>query len=766
MGPAGLLGLVWESAPSGIEPYPYGQLVVGCINHGSRRSKVDEIEGYAPDSAIEQLPSLTTIESIPAVLTIEQSRTRIGIDQWVSGGTEVVLGPVANRLAELGASKLDPRTVADATEHLVQSGDVSEVEALFPKALSSTPAHEPSQTPAEAPHHGHPRRETQPAHATNNPAAGNDPSIWVSASLFASPPLGRLSAYRGRFCSDIESVTACTRRGIPCTRRGNSGGRSRNWRRLERLDVATENELLGRTPLGTVPRIAVPTQLYREITEWRPVLEESEPLAALLQLILLSSKRDDHADPDGDCTGMPIANEIVFAAFGYRPQSAWDRGINAGMLLELYRKHIDSDFEFSGWDHESGRARVVLSNSIPQDIIDTAKEYMLSPEDEHDWKYLITGDAANSNSARSLVRKNRMEEIEENEPVVDAPKPARMMKEYLNGLDTVNVFSHGQHGVFSSGKLEEMVEVAKEIPDEERRDQELRKIYWIRRFPKPLYAACDRSPRLRADRYNQLMNVKSEIRKSLYVEGKDFELDLSKAHLASYIPTVRREGIETPQLDKYLRANLEDDEDLLAQGDLWMDLAHAADTEVFDDLEALRDAVKRLYSVVYGMERGRVLHEIAAEYDDETGFYPETHEPLEPLLSHPLVEELFDTRGKLRGIVEERGGLEDAEGRHIPLSKWNGEKNKEDRWRGVMAYVNASYETEIMAAPFREARAEKARDARTRFKIWLYQGDGFTMRVSSKASPQRQIDRLQDAVSGRAGELGVPTELEVDWPHE
>jgi hypothetical protein len=86
----------------------------------------------------------------------------------------------------------------------------------------------------------------------------------------------------------------------------------------------------------------------------------------------------------------------------------------------------------------------------------------------------------------------------------------------------------------------------------------------------------------------------------------------------------------------------------------------------------------------------------------------------------------------------------------------------------VLAYTNASFEQKLMFEPFRLAIEEREWAAqknsrRPKFRIWLYQADGITVRFKSD-SPQRQIQRLQDAVAEKADELNIPTELEVDWP--
>lgn len=82
-----------------------------------------------------------------------------------------------------------------------------------------------------------------------------------------------------------------------------------------------------------------------------------------------------------------------------------------------------------------------------------------------------------------------------------------------------------------------------------------------------------------------------------------------------------------------------------------------------------------------------------------------------------------------------------------------------------MAYVNCSFEQEIMYPIFDLARQEMEREEYARFKVWLYQGDGVTIRVHRNVrNHDKQIGRLQRAVKQRAGELSVPTQLTVDWP--
>ena len=752
MRPADLLGIVWESAPSGIEPHPWTQLVGGSIEHGSRRSEFDEIESPVLDAAPEQLPSLTKIPSVPAVLVIEQHTKRIGPSDWTSGGTDVVLGPVAEHLRKLGADKLDPRVAAKATQVLVETGDVSEVDALFSSVGSSKAAR--TRTHATTPHHN---PETEAPTTTDSHAAANEVNYLGFGGLFATPPMSRLSAYAGRFGPDIVAVdrrTVCRTGRTVCRISGCSG---REGRPLERLDTEKERKLLGRTPLGDVPRVSVPTEeVYEQIVEWSPVLRWAKPLAAILQLVLISDRRDDRFDPDLACTGMPLWHELVLAAFGFHSrQHAQKHGVNSGMLIELYRKHIDSDFHVSGWNSDKDLARVVLCHSIPSKIIEAVEEHMLGPEEPDSETYLINGNSANRRNGESDEHDRRVEKAEEQESEIPLPEFTERMQEYLHGYDR-RAFSDGGYG-FVSVNIDEAFEAARDqFQDAQRRQQVLRKLCMIRQYPMPLYPGCDFFPRLKAEGHNQLMNLPSDILRPIYTE-KDREMDLSKAHLACVTPVAEKNGIDASLLREYLDRNRNSD------FDLWMDIAKRFEVE---NMKAARTAAKGLYSAPYGGSKQEVVKQMCWGYADAGGAQ-HSFEPFKPALEHPLVDELFRMRGELKELIRQRGYLVDAAGRKIRPEMMT-HKDEADRWKPVLAYTNASFEQKLMFEPFRLAIEEREWAAqknsrRPKFRIWLYQADGITVRFKSD-SPQRQIQRLQDAVAEKANELNVPTELEVDWP--
>lgn len=752
MGVVELLERVWESAPGGIDEEAYVQLLIGCIQHGSRISSVSEIESHVPAS--EQLPSLTTIKSVPAILSIEQHRQQVGPEEWISSGTEVVLGPVAERLRELGADQLDPRAVAEAARVLIESGDVGVVESLFSNAESSTHHAQPPATPAGTAEAGPPPTGKPPGpgdQTTRRP--GNEVNQNLEGGLFATPPKSRLSGYRGRFEVDVAAIdrrTACTPRRTACTPNGGSG---RDRRPLERLEIGKERELLQRNPIGgEVPRVSFPTEeVYERIIEWRPILKWAEPLASMLQLILISDRRDDRFDPDLPCTGMPLWHELVLAAFGFPSrQHAQKHGVNSGMLIELFRKYIDSDFHVSGWNKEEDRARVVLRHSIPSSIIEAVEEHMLGPEEPDDKTYLIGGRSANRRNEENDQYEQRVRMVEEQEPEIQLPEFTKRMQEYLNGLKRQS-FAHGGYG-FVAANIDSAFESAREqFKDAQRRRQVLRKLCMVRQYPKPLYPACDFFPRLKAEGHNQLMNLPSYILRPIYTD-RDRELDLSKAHLACETPVAEKNGIDATLLREYLERNSQDEE-----FDLWMDVAEHFNVE---DPKAARKAAKSLYGAAYGSSEQNVIKEMCWAYADAGGAQ-HSFEPFKPALEHPLVDELFRMRGELRELIQQRGYLVDAAGRKIRPEMMT-HKDEGDKWKSVLAYVNASFEQKLMSQIFDLAIEEQQRE-RPRFTIWLYQSDGVTVRVKSRASVSHQVQRLQEAVKEKADELGVPTRLEVDW---
>jgi hypothetical protein len=86
--------------------------------------------------------------------------------------------------------------------------------------------------------------------------------------------------------------------------------------------------------------------------------------------------------------------------------------------------------------------------------------------------------------------------------------------------------------------------------------------------------------------------------------------------------------------------------------------------------------------------------------------YPTT-DAITPVFEHPLLEEIYRVRDDVAEHINEEGGMVDAFGRRIELSAWDGEKKPENRWRGVLAYVNCTYELALIYECFKLAIEER-----------------------------------------------------------
>jgi len=606
-------------------------------------------------------------------------------------------------------------------------------------------------------HSTHDRQSTEPPQTQNTDRQStgdrpNDPNLRVSDSHLKEQGISAPSDAEGGKTGVETEKTSSPLRGNCSPLRGISGGFS--------LSEAQIRALLDRNPSGDVPRIAVPDQLYEDVIEWRPVLQDANPLMAIAQLILFSQRRDESYIRSGRyrklLTGIPLHHELVFKAFGLTPQVGWNEGLSAEKLLKVYQALVDKEFGWTSWSSEEGRARLVDSHNIPNEIINTAREAKMNQDKFDSFTWLMSGKSADHGDHIGIVKEERVAAIGEQEPAIEPPPHVRDIQEYMNTLNRAKVFSHSQYGVFKEDALDRASEVAaRTIKDPERRNQAFNKLYFIRRYPKPVYLVCDRFPRLKADRHNQAMNLPSEILRPIYTK-RDYEVDLSKAHLACMVPLAEQEGIDASTLREWVEWSMEEG------NDLWTGVASCFSDEYDWDPEAARPTAKKLYALVYGSTTGNLFFEMSQAYAGPGREY-RSHDAFEPVLNHELVEEILQIRSELRSVIEKRGGMEDAAGRFIPLEKWDDTKAEEDRWRGVMAYVNASYEQKLMHKVFELAREERERDARARFKVWLYQADGVTVRMSSKASHSRQIERLQNAVAEEAERLGIPTKLEVDY---
>jgi len=496
------------------------------------------------------------------------------------------------------------------------------------------------------------------------------------------------------------------------------------------------SETLGRDVRA--PYIPVPKAFRERVTEWNHLLKEHAGLMAFFQLVLFGRR-------DGERGGIVADQGTVRDSFGAK---SWE-DISAGALIGMYRKLVDENLDVLHWSRTQGRAREIKAHGTPRDIVEMAKQFMSAPEEFTEWVHLINGRSANALN-RQAVAQQRADQIEAADPAIDPPPATRKVQRYLNGLPE-RAFTTVKKRVPDA-----VAEVRKRTDlfgDVEKRQAALSRLHLIREYPKPLYVPCDYSARLTSYGENQLLTLKRELRPPLYTE-RDVELDLSKAHLAILAKLGREAGLDVSTIERYLRGQRD------GKFDIWDRLAGVIQV---DNVEAARKAVKRIYAAVYGASPGELLRQVSNEYQDHTGsgVHP-GFDPFHPLLKHELVREVSWVHlGLVQKIIRSRVML-DAAGRTLSLSDFSSRPNPA---KSLLAYVASTYEIKLIEAAFDEAIQEEPWAAekdnrRVRFRIWLLQYDGFTMRVKRARDMEKFVKQLQDAVSAQARELGIITSLD------
>lgn len=502
------------------------------------------------------------------------------------------------------------------------------------------------------------------------------------------------------------------------------------------------------------PYFPVPAALREALVGWRSVLGEVRGLMAVAQYALFSTMRTEY--------GVVFPYTVVYRCFGLQESAARNDDVYTEELLELYRERVDASFDYKPEWHKRGLARTITETGFPGDVAEIVRQYKVAPdsfEDEGGYVYLIDGSSANRRNTQAQISQDRLTDAMINDPAVPMTKSAEVIQTYLNCHLDDALFTNGRYGIVARlpqaiARVNELAKAGKKPFDsEEKADLALRQLAWVKQYPRPLYKPCDHSPRLKADHFNQLMNVPSVLRPALY-NDRDVELDCDKAHMASLVVVARKLGISTPLLSEAL-------ED--ASRDIWTEFADRFDAEALPTTKARRKAAKKSYAAVYGAGENNLYFEMLNEYRDKGGRFEgkASFAPFRPIMEHPLMAEIHETAQAVLEHIESEGGLHDAEGRYLTREMFEAKKPK-DRAKTLFAYVCASYEQVLIAEAFRMATDEIETPTcyrRPAFQIWLYQADGFTLRLNRKASASEVVERVQRAVAAKAMAMGMPTRL-------
>ena len=281
--------------------------------------------------------------------------------------------------------------------------------------------------------------------------------------------------------------------------------------------------------------------------------------------------------------------------------------------------------------------------------------------------------------------------------------------------------------------------------EEGRRNVSLRSLREIQLFPQPIYHSSANTPRLYTRGYS-LQNAPKWMRRAL---GPNWiELDLSNASLA-----IVQHDYNLPVARQYLSADRS----------VW-DLLHK---ELFPESEfsAFKPALKKLINpCLMGGQLHIALGHMKEKYLSESGHLL-PNRVTEVAHVHPLIKELVRSTAERREYI-----------RNHSIFKISGGRSSASRLKTAAFEVNNLLSQEIFKGDWvllngviqiakEELDRERASTSyRARFKIMIWQHDGFSINVRRQEDREAVVRQLQEAVRQTAEEHGFLTSLMVDFP--
>lgn len=517
------------------------------------------------------------------------------------------------------------------------------------------------------------------------------------------------------------------------------------------------------------------------VDEWAPILAAHEGLRGMAQLVI-HRQRDEG---EGDKDYIPVPADSIRAAFGLTPQKSGEQTASR-LLLWAYRAFVDPELEWSGY--KDGRCRRIVNHSTPDSIMQEAQDFFLDRQGKPAVLFM-EGDVSKpteiefrNDCFEKMNEKRRLAEDAE----VTPPEESQRIIAYLNGLanDAESVPSdiftslshHVQDGVDT---LMDYAERGAEVYNKGIRQS----ITQLRRFedmPFMLYQAGDFTPRPTPVGGNHLVGVDSKALPPMF-GGHHVALDLSKAQLAMFARVAGGEyNQDMGTTEKALAQHMDESVDF----DMWESMMDCMDLPTH---EAAEYAVKRAtYSAVYGASKNTIRHNASKEFAERSEHtYPDT-EDVKGLFSHPVIENVLTAREHAQEQISyhdsERRHTADAFGRTLDRRTFRDgdstdladeqpaidERSADGRIykgsRSLLAYIVQSVEVKTMWPIFRKAIEERKRDGRDRWRVLLYKYDEVVLWVRDKREVGRWTEFVRDIVEAQAEELGITTELDVEYP--
>lgn len=422
-------------------------------------------------------------------------------------------------------------------------------------------------------------------------------------------------------------------------------------------------------------------------------------------------------------------NFLGYLMFGtYRDESSGRLIISAEMIANLEGKSSDwmhnnysaypfltkfsreiHPFTWSDWSHEAGRARVITALTWDEDV--TAA---IAAERQGLWEE--TGKVYLNNGSKFTKKKQSQIRLEERLGAISLMsqagcEEARQLLELMNNQPS-NLF-----GMKILENISSAFDVAKALPVE-KSERQIDILNAVISQYQPFYKPTAGSPRIFA--YNEnLLGLQREVRKAL-TKGW-LECDLKSAQLAICAKTW-----EVVRAQKFLREG----------GNIWDSLFEHFQIEKNESTKRIFKT--GLYALMFGAQKKKMT-EI---------FDPLGQDSLEKFLSHRIIKSMWRARRKQLSLIRKNKGAINYFGQFISLRNFSA--------RSILSQLAQAYELALLYPVVKLAKSD------IRFKITLWQHDGFSLHIAKPEDKENLVFNLKYVVMAKAQELGIKTELEME----
>lgn len=476
------------------------------------------------------------------------------------------------------------------------------------------------------------------------------------------------------------------------------------------------------SPYGVQQQFAVSAQFRELVMGHLHALRDHENALAYrrtFQYLLFSNFSDKMEEEGYDGPNrIVIPYQTVAGFFGVHPKAL---GFSAGKPLRDF-SHDVVQLDVRGSRYTEGRARSVALRLPPQ--IEQALIEELERTDPMKEVWFVSGEAV---TRRSRQKASREYEDYQREIAATMPlsHPAYHLQKHLTEQ------SQGCFNRVLRNNLPRVKEAVLAMPDatekqRKSRNHNLQEIYGLNNYRQQCYVHVQSSSRLFAVGPSP-NHLSREFRRMLF--AGETEVDLRACQLAI---VARLWEVSLLQ-------------DLLETGQsIWIFFSDFLGIPI----ELCKPIMKTtIYSIVFGALTYNAHRTMIFGSEKEAGIGKEA---TLRFFNHPIIGALLEARTRQLELIGRNGGAVDAFGNWISTKDGSAQQR-----RSVLAAVVQSYETLLMLPMLPVIKSSK------QIIILSHLHDGMTMRLSDPSRKAKQIRDLQAAVSRKAKELGMATELEV-----